>query len=184
MALAVKCGAKRCSYEYIYQKYVCRRDINTGINNCSYQNTQYRYCAQKWGSHPQKYYGAIEMLFGDNDRIARIDSTGSNSKCEDRSDIENRYANNNPGKTCSMDAAKRKYALAAYTFPCWDNSATRRARELNNEDYEEDIYHGNVMINEGEKNSMTNNVNFDGGEDSSIISPNLRGGDRVQMENQ
>lgn len=137
MALALSCSGKTCSYEYKYQKRNCRG--TWPFRTCSWEDTRYRYCAQKWGSHPQSSYGEIEVIFGDDDRISRISGTGKNEKCEDRDDIETKYANNNSGRTCNMRWDKKKWSNFAYTVPCWDDDARRALEADDNREPEEEV---------------------------------------------
>ena len=131
MATALDCSGKVCSYEYTFQKRTCKKGW-FGIPSCSWYSTQYRWCAQRWGSKPDSRYGDFTALFGDNDRIVRNDSTGSNTQCKDRTDIETRYRQNT-GDVCEMRWDKKEWANFAYQVPCWDNNA-RRALMADGED--------------------------------------------------
>ncbi len=76
------CLAEWCSRMYIYQKKECVLGTS-GIPSCSYSDTSYEWCVQKWGSSPAGTYGELEVW--DDDRIKAKGGTLESGKCRSRS---------------------------------------------------------------------------------------------------
>ena len=76
-AYAASCLAQWCSRLYTYQEKVCKTLIN-----CSYDDTDYTWCVQKWGFKPKDTYGELEVW--DDDRIKADSGTLKSKKCKNR----------------------------------------------------------------------------------------------------